>query len=170
MGKVKALHTLDFGRKISTVGELRYLLADLDDHDQIVLATCDEDGDEQDHYPMYMDLYEDIELTDGTVVRELRFCQMPHESIPIKHDAVLIPVCPFKVGEVAVFKIRYGQVHGQLCMNIGCTIDTEKPDKDYFWLPKDKMWYPKHTSMYNNLERQIADWLCQDGISNCNNL
>jgi len=81
MGKVKELYSeLEFGKKILTVGELRYLLEDLDDHDQICIATCDDLGDEQDHYPMYLDLYDNIQLTDGTNVRELRFCQMPNSE------------------------------------------------------------------------------------------
>ena len=77
MGKVKQLM---YGDKLYTIEQLRELIAGLDDHDQICIATCDDLGDEQDHYPMYIDVYENIQLTDGTNVREVRFCQMPNSE------------------------------------------------------------------------------------------
>lgn len=77
MGKVKQLM---YGDKLYTIEQLRELIEGLDDHDQICIATCDDLGDEQDHYPMYIDVYENIQLTDGTNVREVRFCQMPNSE------------------------------------------------------------------------------------------
>jgi len=64
--------------KISTVKELRYLLEGLDDQDQICIETCDENGDAQDLFPMYLDVIDGIQLTDGTEINEVRFCQMPN--------------------------------------------------------------------------------------------
>ena len=69
------------GDKLNTVGELRSIIQELDDHDQICIETIDLDtGDVHDLYPMYMDVIEGIELTDGTNVREVRFCQMPNSE------------------------------------------------------------------------------------------
>ena len=80
MGKVKELMSepLGLGDRITTVGQLRQLIADLDDHDQICIETCDENGDADDLHPMYMDVIENVRLTDDTIVREVRFCQMPN--------------------------------------------------------------------------------------------
>ena len=69
-----------YGDTLLTVKEVRELLADLDDNDQVCIETCDEDGDVQDLYPMSMDVIDGIKLTDGTTVREVRFCQRPHEK------------------------------------------------------------------------------------------
>jgi hypothetical protein len=77
MGKVKQLM---YGDKIYTVEQLRELMEDLDDHDQICVEACDELGDVEDLYPMTLDVIEGIELTDGTVVREVRFCQRPNSE------------------------------------------------------------------------------------------
>ena len=52
-------------------------MSDLDDHDQLTLVTCDELGDEQDHYPMAIDVIDNIRLTDDTIVREVQFIQRP---------------------------------------------------------------------------------------------
>ena len=78
MAKVKQLM---YGDKLITVGELRELMQDLDDHDQICIEGIDlETGDVQDLYPMNLDVIEGIELTNGTIVREVRFCQMPNTA------------------------------------------------------------------------------------------
>ena len=71
---------VSIGKTIYRMAELRYLLEGLDDHDQICIETCDEHGDVEDLYPMYVDVIEGIELTDGTVVREVRFCQRPNSE------------------------------------------------------------------------------------------
>jgi hypothetical protein len=68
-----------YGERLLTVKEVREILSELDDHDQVCIETCDENGDVQDLYPMYMDVIEGIRLTDGTTVREVRFCQMPNK-------------------------------------------------------------------------------------------
>lgn len=76
MGKVKELM---YGDKILTVGQLRHIMKDLDDHDQICVQTIDTDtGDVEDLFPMNVDVIEGIRLTDDTIVREVRFCQMPN--------------------------------------------------------------------------------------------
>jgi hypothetical protein len=67
------------GETIYRVAELRYLMEGLDDNDQICIETIDvETGDTQDLYPMAVDVINGIQLTDGSVVREVRFCQRPN--------------------------------------------------------------------------------------------
>lgn len=76
MGKVKELM---YGDTINTIGQLRHILKDLDDHDQLCIETIDlETGDVEDLYPMYVDVIDGIKLTDDTIVREVRFCQRPN--------------------------------------------------------------------------------------------
>jgi hypothetical protein len=66
------------GKTIHRVAELRYLMEGLDDNDLICIETCDEEGDVEDLYPLALDVIENIQLTDGTIVREVRFCQRPN--------------------------------------------------------------------------------------------
>ena len=67
------------GETIYRMGELRYLIEGTDDDDQICIETIDlETGDTQDLYPMYVDVIDGIKLTDGSIVREVRFCQRPN--------------------------------------------------------------------------------------------
>jgi len=75
MGKVKELM---YGDTVENVQQLRHILSGLDDHDQLTLVTCDEYGDEQDHYPMALDVIDNIRLTDDTIVREVQFVQRPN--------------------------------------------------------------------------------------------
>jgi hypothetical protein len=78
MGKVKELM---YGDTIVNVAQLRLILSDLDDHDQLTLVTCDtETGDEQDHFPMAIDVIDNIRLTDHTIVREVQFVQRPNSE------------------------------------------------------------------------------------------
>ena len=69
-----------YGDTINTIGQLKHILSDLDDHDQTVLVTCDEHGDEQDHYPMAIDVIGNIRLTDDTIVQEVQFIQRPNSE------------------------------------------------------------------------------------------
>ena len=65
-----------YGNQLNTVGELRDAMSELSDDDQITLVAIDlETGDEQDHYPMHLDVIDNIRLTDGTVVNEVQFVQ-----------------------------------------------------------------------------------------------
>ena len=65
-----------YGNTLDTVGDLRSAMSELDDDDQITLVTIDTDtGDEQDHYPMHLDVIGGIELTTGQVVNEVQFVQ-----------------------------------------------------------------------------------------------
>ena len=78
MGKVKELM---YGTVLQTVGEVRELMQDLDDHDQVCVESCDtETGDVEDLFPLSLDVIEGIELTDGTIVREVRYCQRPNSA------------------------------------------------------------------------------------------
>lgn len=74
----KSAEDVSLGKTLYNIGELRYLLEGLDDHDQVVVETCDENGDVCDLYPMSLDVIDGIRLTDGTTVREVRFCQRPN--------------------------------------------------------------------------------------------
>ena len=77
MGKVKELM---YGDTIENVQQLNHIMSTLDDHDQLTLVTCDEYGDEQDHYPMAIDVIDNIRLTDDTIVREVQFIQRPNSE------------------------------------------------------------------------------------------
>jgi len=77
MGKVKELM---YGDTIENVQQLKLIMSDLDDHDQLTLVTCDDQGDEQDHYPMAIDVIDNIRLTDDTIVREVQFVQRPNSK------------------------------------------------------------------------------------------
>ena len=69
------------GSVLQTVGELRYLMEELDDSDQVCVESCDtETGDVEDLFPMTLDVIDGIELTDGSNVREVRFCQRPNSA------------------------------------------------------------------------------------------
>jgi len=69
-----------YGDTIENVQQLNHIMSDLDDHDQLTLVTCDEHGDEQDHYPMAIDVIDNIRLTDDTIVREVQFIQRPNSE------------------------------------------------------------------------------------------
>lgn len=85
MGKVKQLM---YGDTITTVGQLRELIKDLDDHDQICIETIDlETGDVDDLYPMCVDVIDGIRLQDDTIVREVRFCQRDNVE-PVVRDCM----------------------------------------------------------------------------------
>jgi len=65
-----------YGNTLNTVGDLRSAMSELDDDDQLTLVTIDLDsGDEQDHYPMHLDVIGGIRLTTGQVVNEVQFVQ-----------------------------------------------------------------------------------------------
>jgi len=80
MSEPKCAEDVSLGQTIYRVAELRYLMEGLDDHDQICVEACDDLGDQEDLYPMSLDVIEGIELTDGTTVREVRFCQRPNSK------------------------------------------------------------------------------------------
>jgi hypothetical protein len=62
--------------RIMNIGDLREL-KNLDDNDCVVIETTDlETGDAIDLYPFYIDVIDNIHLMDGTVIKEVRFCQM----------------------------------------------------------------------------------------------
>lgn len=69
------------GDRLLTVKEVKELLADLDDNDQVCIETCDKNGDVMDLHPMYIDVIDGIKLKTGETVREVRFCQMPNRNV-----------------------------------------------------------------------------------------
>ena len=86
----KSAEDVSLGKTIYRMAELRYLLEGLDDHDQICVEACDEYGDVEDLYPMSLDIIEGIELTDGTIVREVRFCQRPNTEPDTRDNQSLV--------------------------------------------------------------------------------
>jgi hypothetical protein len=60
--------------RVATVKELKKILEKLNDNDDLVIETIDENGDAIDLYPMYVDV---IEVSEG--FNEVRLCQMSQE-------------------------------------------------------------------------------------------
>jgi len=78
--------TLGIGDTLRTIGDVRELIKDLSDDDIVILEACDEDGEVEDLYPMYIDVIDGIEHRDGIeinktkTVSEVRFCQRPNHE------------------------------------------------------------------------------------------
>ena len=83
----------EIGRKVTTIGEVRELMKDLDNSDLAVLEACDDQGDVEDLYSMYIDVIEGIKLTNGKIVREVRFCQIPNITPEEKKTVWVCPDC-----------------------------------------------------------------------------
>lgn len=83
----------EIGRKVTTIGEIRALISNFDNKDIAVIEACDEDGEVEDLYPMYIDVIEGIELLNGKIVREVRFCQMPNVLPEEKKTVWVCPDC-----------------------------------------------------------------------------
>ncbi len=82
------LHTHVFmsSKRIMTIGDLKEAISHLSDNDLVVIETTDlSTGDAIDLYPFYVDEIEGIELADGSIVSEVRFCQMDNTQF-LKHD------------------------------------------------------------------------------------
>jgi len=60
--------------RVTTVKELKKILENLNDNDDLVIETIDENGDAIDLYPMCVDV---IEVSEG--FNEVRLCQMSQE-------------------------------------------------------------------------------------------
>jgi len=60
--------------RVTTVKELKKILEKLNDNDDLVIETINENGDAIDLYPMYVDV---IEVSEG--FNEVRLCQMSQE-------------------------------------------------------------------------------------------
>jgi two-component SAPR family response regulator len=60
--------------RVATVKELKKILEKLNDNDDLVIETIDDNGDAIDLYPMYVDV---IEVSEG--LNEVRLCQMSQE-------------------------------------------------------------------------------------------
>ena len=90
LSEPKSAEDVSLGKVIHTVGELRYLMEGLDDHDQIVVEACDEFGDVEDLYPMSLDVIENVQLTNGQNVREVRFCQRPNSEPDTRNKQRLV--------------------------------------------------------------------------------
>lgn len=60
------------------VKELINTLYEFNEEDEVVLSTCDENGDEIDLYDFYIDAIVVHEKNDGRKFTEVRICQLPH--------------------------------------------------------------------------------------------
>lgn len=79
--KVMNVQPEKFEDAIHTVKDLKAFLNTLKDDDQVVLEIIDlETGDVEDLFPFHVDVIDGIELTDGRVVSEIRFCQEPNTT------------------------------------------------------------------------------------------
>jgi hypothetical protein len=68
-------------KRIITIKDLKEAIKQLSDNDQVVIETTDlSTGDAIDLYPFYVDVIDGIELTDGSKVSEVRFCQMDNTN------------------------------------------------------------------------------------------
>jgi len=95
-----------YGDTIDNVQQLRHIMSDLDDHDQLTLVTCDELGDEVDHYPMAIDVIDNIRLTDNTIVREVQFVQRPNSEPDTRDKQPLV--------DRVIDEIEKDMVHGDV--------------------------------------------------------
>lgn len=70
---------------IRTIGDLRKAISHMNDDDLVVMETTDLiTGDAIDLFPFYVDVIDGIELKDGSIVSQIRFCQMPNEYESVK--------------------------------------------------------------------------------------
>ena len=68
-----------------TIGDLKEAISHLSDNDLVVIETTDlSTGDAMDLYPFYVDVIDGIQLTDGSEISEVRFCQMDNSHF-LKH-------------------------------------------------------------------------------------
>lgn len=67
----------------------------------------------------------------------------------------------FNKKEIDTFVEEWGQSHSEICANL----DYPKRGSDdllmidYFWYAPKKQWLPKFSSMYNEREEALADFL-----------
>jgi agmatine/peptidylarginine deiminase len=66
------------------VKELINTLYEFNEEDEIVLSTCDENGDEIDLYDFYIDAIANCEDINGRKFTEVRICQLPHKNNDFK--------------------------------------------------------------------------------------
>jgi hypothetical protein len=69
----------------------------------------------------------------------------------------------FSDAEIEEFKRYWGQSHSEITANLGYSRKHSESDEllmvDYFWVEKDKAWYPKSASTYSARDEAIADYL-----------
>lgn len=70
----------------------------------------------------------------------------------------------FPMSEIENFKNEWGQTHDEICSCLGYDKDDDGSSEmimgdGYFWIEEDKKWYPKSSSMYNERQLTIADYL-----------
>ena len=65
--------------------------------------------------------------------------------------------------EILAFKKQWEQSHSEITANLGYPRSHSDSDEllmvDYFWIEKDKRWYPKSSSLYTPREQLIADYI-----------
>lgn len=99
------VEVLRYGDEVKTMRQVRELIQDLDDDDVVRIEACDEHGDVEDLYPMSIDVIEGIELNDGSIVREVRFCQRPN-TLP--DDRNKKPVVNEVLKQIRIDSFYYG--------------------------------------------------------------
>ena len=69
----------------------------------------------------------------------------------------------FSDAEIEEFKRYWGQSHSEITANLGYSRKHSESDDllmvDYFWIEKDKAWYPKSASTFSARDEAIADYL-----------
>ena len=65
--------------------------------------------------------------------------------------------------EIEEYKRYWGQSHSEITTALGYPKSHAESDEllmvDYFWIEKDKAWYPKSASTYSKRDEAIADYL-----------
>jgi hypothetical protein len=63
--------------------------------------------------------------------------------------------------EIKKFKESWGQTHKEVCANLGYNPRTSDDllMLDFFWIEEDKKWYNKESSLFDDREQEIADYL-----------
>jgi hypothetical protein len=65
--------------------------------------------------------------------------------------------------EVKEFKEKWGQMHNEVCRELGYPLPHTASDDllmvDFFWIEKDRKWYNKCASLFTPREQAIADYL-----------
>lgn len=62
------------------VKDLIHTLYEFNENDEVVLSTCDENGDEIDLFDFYVDAVVVHEKNNGRKFTEIRICQLPNQK------------------------------------------------------------------------------------------
>lgn len=87
-----------------------------------------------------------------------------HNSMNVWEEDLNNTENDFPMSEIEDFKNEWGQTHDEICSCLGYDKDDDGSSEmimgdGYFWIEEDKKWYPKSSSMYNERQLTIADYL-----------